>query len=103
MADINFGKQVLESLTIGMYSDPMTIYREYIQNSTDGIDKAVKSGIIGANEGVIHVVVDKHKRKIEVEDNGSGVSAEVAYNDLFDIGNSEKNSLFFRYCRCSAR
>lgn len=91
MADIVFGKQVLESLTIGMYSDPMTIYREYIQNSTDGIDKAVKSGIIGANEGVIHVIVDKDKRRIEVEDNGSGVSAELAYNDLFDIGNSEKD------------
>lgn len=91
MADIIFGKHVLESLTIGMYSDPMTIYREYIQNSTDGIDKAVKSGIIGTNEGVIHVVVDKSKRRIIVEDNGTGVSAKIAFNDLFDIGNSEKD------------
>jgi len=91
MSEIIFGKQVLESLTIGMYSNPMTIYREYIQNASDGIDKAVKSGVIGANEGYIHVVVDKDNRKIEVEDNGSGVISEEAYNNLFDIGNSEKD------------
>jgi len=91
MADIIFGKHVLESLTIGMYSNPMTIYREYIQNSTDGIDKAIKSGVISPNDGVIHVIVDKQKRRIEIEDNGSGVSAAAAYNDLLDVGNSEKD------------
>ena len=36
------GKNVLESLTTGMYSDSRIIFREYIQNSTDAIDNAIK-------------------------------------------------------------
>lgn len=36
------GKFLLEILTKGMYSNPMHVYREYIQNSTDSIDKAIE-------------------------------------------------------------
>ena len=35
------GKDVIESLTLGMYEDCRFIYREYIQNSADQVDKAV--------------------------------------------------------------
>ena len=38
------GKYTLESLTNGMYSSPMDLYREYIQNAVDSIDDAVRSG-----------------------------------------------------------
>lgn len=34
------GKNIIESLTLGMYENPFCIYREYIQNSADAIDKA---------------------------------------------------------------
>lgn len=91
MADIIFGKHVLESLSIGMYSDPMTIYREYIQNSTDEIDKAVEKGILQKGKGVIHVSVNKAKRIIVIEDNGPGVEAALAYNKLLDVGKSQKD------------
>ena len=47
------GKFLLEILTRGMYSNPMHVYREYIQNSTDAIDKAVKMGIISKSEAVM--------------------------------------------------
>ena len=40
------GKFLLEILTKGMYSNPMHIYREYIQNSCDSIDKAVAAGVL---------------------------------------------------------
>lgn len=40
------GKFLLEILTRGMYSNPMHIYREYIQNSSDSIDKAIEAGIL---------------------------------------------------------
>ena len=40
-----FGKNILDSLTTGMYSDSKVIYREYIQNACDQIDKAVDLGI----------------------------------------------------------
>lgn len=37
------GKDVIESLTLSMYDDSKFIYREYIQNSADQIDKAIAS------------------------------------------------------------
>ena len=40
------GKFLLEILTQGMYSNPMHIYREYIQNPSDSIDKAIEAGIL---------------------------------------------------------
>ena len=40
------GKDVIESLTLGMYEDCRFIYREYIQNAADAIDKAVSEGLI---------------------------------------------------------
>ncbi len=40
------GKDVIESLTIGMYDDSRFIYREYIQNAADQIDKAREQGIV---------------------------------------------------------
>ena len=44
------GKDVIESLTLGMYEDCRFIYREYIQNSADQVDKAVAEGLINAGE-----------------------------------------------------
>ena len=38
------GKDVIESLTIGMYEDSRFIFREYIQNAADQIDKAIAEG-----------------------------------------------------------
>ena len=35
------GKNILDNLTTGMYSDSRVIYREYIQNACDQIDLAV--------------------------------------------------------------
>ena len=40
------GKDVIESLTLGMYEDSRFIFREYIQNSADQIDKARRSGLL---------------------------------------------------------
>ena len=34
------GKDVLELLSTAMYVDPLTIYREYVQNAADAIDEA---------------------------------------------------------------
>ena len=39
--DPRIGKDVIESLTLGMYEDCRFIYREYIQNSADQVDKAI--------------------------------------------------------------
>ncbi len=36
------GKDILELISVSMYVDPLTLYREYIQNATDAIDLAVE-------------------------------------------------------------
>lgn len=55
------GKFLLEILTKGMYSNPMHIYREYIQNATDAIDAAVQAGLIQMPQAVIHITVNARK------------------------------------------
>jgi len=87
---IRIGKFTLESLTTGMYADPRIIFREYIQNSTDAIDKAIKEGIIKREEGRIDITIDKKNKRITIKDTGIGISNSKVWHLLGDIGNSEK-------------
>lgn len=87
------GKFLLEILTKGMYSNPMHVYREYIQNSTDSIDKAIANGLLTASEANIHIQIDGAKRKITIRDNGCGISVEKARETLLNIGHSDKNGV----------
>lgn len=85
------GKDVIESLTLGMYEDARTIYREYVQNSADQIDKAVKLGILSSpQEGYIEIHIDKEKRTITIEDNATGIKAKEAVAILRNIAQSTK-------------
>lgn len=87
------GKFLLEILTKGMYSNPMHVYREYIQNSSDSIDQAVDEGILQRSEAAIHIQVDSSKRKISIQDNGVGIAANIARTKLLNIGASEKDGI----------
>ncbi len=40
------GKDILEILSSAMYVDPLTIYREYVQNAADAIDEARNKRIV---------------------------------------------------------
>ena len=51
MAEI--GKNVIENLTTAMYENAYTVYREYIQNSADSIDKAIAAGIVNEKDAII--------------------------------------------------
>ena len=91
------GVQVLESLTTGMYDDPLIIYREYIQNSVDAIDNAIAQGIMVFSEACIKVKISGRDRVITIEDNGTGVAPNKAPNILGDIGNSIKYPKDIKY------
>jgi len=93
MAEPIAGKFLLEILTKGMYSNPMHIYREYIQNSSDSIDHAVRSGIITSEEAEIHITIDTETGSITIRDNGSGIPKEVAPITLMNVGASEKDGI----------
>lgn len=86
-----FGKNILENLTTGMYSDRRVMFREYVQNSCDAIDAAVKKGILALEDARIDIVIDKNSNMITIEDNGSGISSADFERVLSDIANSDKN------------
>jgi len=84
------GKNILDNLTTGMYSDSKVIYREYIQNACDQIDLAVKMGILTSDEGSVEIFTDNKKRYISIKDNATGVKAKEFIEDVGDIANSNK-------------
>ena len=87
------GKFLLEILTKGMYSNPMHIYREYIQNSSDSIDKAIEAGILQTTEAEIHIFIDDKERNIVIRDNGLGIPLNIAEVKLMNVGASDKDGV----------
>lgn len=84
------GKDVIESLTIGMYEDSRFIFREYIQNSADQIDMAIREGILTKRDGEIHINIDSDKREIIIEDNATGIQQSLVQPILQNIAQSTK-------------
>ena len=89
---IIIGKHTLESLTSGMYSDPYVVFREYIQNSVDAIDTAIKRGILKNGEDQIVVQLRPTEQEIIIRDNGTGIACSEAEKVLISIGNSQKTA-----------
>lgn len=90
MKEYVFGANILENLTTGMYQDSKIIYREYIQNACDQIDKAYAMGLLNANQGRIDIWLDAEKRTVSIEDNATGICATDFERTLADIANSDK-------------
>jgi|GEM_PF-223464 len=100
MANYDFGANILEILTTGMYQDSKIIYREYIQNACDQIDKAEKLGILKARDrnskypdlgqGVVDIWLKPEKRCIVIEDNATGIKADEFQRILRNIADSDK-------------
>lgn len=84
------GKNILDNLTTGMYSDSKVIYREYIQNACDQIDIAINEGIIEEDDAVIDIYIDSDKRYISIKDNATGVPVNQFIENVGDIANSNK-------------
>ncbi|HEY4324389.1 MAG TPA: ATP-binding protein [Mucilaginibacter sp.] len=85
------GKNVIETLTLGMYEDPRFIFREYIQNAADQIDVAVEQEILSNRAaGKITISIDSTARTIIVEDNATGIPSNRMRAFLSDVANSEK-------------
>ena len=72
---IIIGKDILELLSSSMYVDPLTIYREYLQNSADSIDEGVKGGLLkNEEEGRVDINIDPSNRIVKIRDNGIGLA-----------------------------
>lgn len=93
MDEFVFGANILENLTTGMYKDSKVIYREYIQNSCDQIDKAVEMGILSSiQEGKIEIWLSKEDRTISIEDNATGIPKADFEKTLANIADSNKKA-----------
>ena len=85
------GKDILELLSSSMYVDPMSLYREYIQNGADAIDEARDAGLFSSNaQPRIDVRLDLAKRCVTIRDNGIGISSNVFARRLTALGASSK-------------
>lgn len=87
---IEIGKDIIESLTLSMYEDCRFIYREYIQNAADAIDKAIQKTWLEKGKEEIHVHIDNDKRQISISDNGTGIEKNRAVEVLCNIAKSTK-------------
>lgn len=96
-ANIVVDADLLELVTKALYVDPLTIYREYIQNSADAIEEAVRLGILANSEqGRIDVRIDPIDRVIKVRDNGVGIGPAEFESCLTSLGRSKKKGKGFR-------
>lgn len=83
------GKDILELLSTSMYVDPMSMYREYIQNSADAIDLAQSAGLLHC-PGHIEIRMDQSSRTVFIRDDGSGLGKEQFVQQLTALGGSKK-------------
>lgn len=90
MDNPQIGKDVIESLTLGMYEDCRFIYREYIQNAADAVDKAISLSLLKKGEEAIHVTIDIDNKKISIHDNATGIEQSNVMRILRNIAHSTK-------------
>lgn len=85
------GKDILELLSSAMYVDPLTVYREYVQNSADAIDDAFRQGLLSEPSlGRVDIDLDPVNRTIRIKDTGTGIGAADAERVLTSFGASQK-------------
>ena len=80
------GGDILSLVTSGMYTTPLSIYREYIQNAADSI--------VASNDpenGRVEVSLHLDSMSLSIRDNGPGLSRTQAIKELLPIAMSNKS------------
>lgn len=89
-------KKILSMLMFQLYSDERTIYREYVQNALDSINKAVETHILNQpKDGVVSIDIDAKHKVIKIRDNGAGIESANAVQTLLDISPSIKDGVSY--------
>jgi molecular chaperone HtpG len=88
----HIGKNVIETLTLGMYDDSRFVFREYVQNAADQIDIAFEKGILNhKSDGKIKISINPEAKTIFIEDNATGINSKEVLRFLGDVANSSKD------------
>jgi len=90
---VTIGKDTLELLSSGMYTEPLSIYREYVQNAADSLDEAAAFRLRApASAASIEIKTDpaEGQRSVTIRDHGVGVRRPSFVQTLIAIGASKK-------------
>jgi histidine kinase/DNA gyrase B/HSP90-like ATPase len=87
---VTIGHDILGLISSAMYVEPLTIYREIIQNAADAIDEAYAAGVLSPGQGRVDIVVDPLHRQLRARDNGVGVRNADFIKTMCAIGSSPK-------------
>ena len=79
------GAGLLGAVTTGMYDNPLSMYREYIQNAADAA-----AGNGAPERARVDIAIDVVRRRVRIRDNGPGLCPEEALERLVPIGLSDK-------------
>ncbi|BCA62688.1 hypothetical protein HMP09_1922 [Sphingomonas sp. HMP9] len=91
------GKDLLELISSAMYVEPLTVFREYVQNAADSIDDARAAGVLGdADAGTVEIQLEPGARSIRIRDNGMGIPADQFEGRMRAIGASTKRGSMAR-------
>lgn len=89
-------KKILSMLMFQLYSDERTIYREYVQNALDSINKAIETHVlVQPKDGIVTINIDAKHKVIKIKDNGAGIDAANAVRTLLDISPSTKDGVSY--------
>lgn len=89
MSDIKIGKNAIENLTIGMYEDSKIIYREYIQNATDQMERAINNSLFD-EKLFVDININPEQRVVTITDNATGIPKDQVKSRLADVADSDK-------------
>ena len=81
---VTVGPSILGLVTSGIYDDPLSIYREYIQNAVDELSRM--DGV----EGAVEITIDPRQKRVSICDNGPGLTYQECLEDLVPIAQSKK-------------
>ncbi len=73
-----------------MYTEPLTIYRELVQNAADAVDDARMAGVLHERGGRIDLTIDPLHRQVTLLDNGFGIPNDEFELRMCSIGASAK-------------
>lgn len=79
------GGDLLQLVTAGMHSDPLSIYREYLQNAADSV-----VGTPNRQQVRVDISLDLSNGRVTIRDDGPGVSPGQVRRSLLPIGRSLK-------------
>jgi hypothetical protein len=94
--DVVVGKDIIELLAGAMYADPLTVYREYLQNAADAIEEARRQELPFDKGPQVSIWLEHDQRIVRIRDQGVGVSSADFERRLTAFGASKKRGSSLR-------